>query len=79
MQGPPEGGGPRLTLEQSEELTRRIVGADGLNDARTVLEDAPEEVLGRRNRWAMVDALVGAASAANEEVIRYKRELGLED
>jgi hypothetical protein len=39
----------------------------------------PRRLSGRVNRWIMVDALAGAAKAANEEVESYRRERGLRD
>lgn len=77
--GPPEPGEPALTLEQAQELTRLIVRADSFVNARTVLEDAPEDVLGLFDRWVIVNALAGAADEANEEASRYREKLGLKD
>jgi len=68
-------GEPRLTSEQSEELTRRIIRADSFVNARTALEDLPDDAL--RDKWTTIHALVVAADEANEEVVRYKAELGL--
>jgi hypothetical protein len=67
-----------LAWEEEEELARRIVLADALNDARMVLEDLPGELLKLRDRWATVDALATAAETANEKVDRYKRSAGLD-
>jgi predicted DNA-binding WGR domain protein len=66
-----------LTRNQSERLAGLINDADSFVDARTLVEDTPPEVLLRRDRWVMVDALDRAANAANEEVERYKEEIGL--
>ncbi len=76
-QGPPEPGEITLTLNQAEELARRIMRADALNDARTTLEDLDEDVLRLRDKWATIDALALAATDANEDVGRYKEEIGL--
>jgi hypothetical protein len=52
--------------------------ADALNDARRVLEDADEDALHLPDKWAAIDALALAAADANEEVSRYKEELGIQ-
>lgn len=78
-QGPPEEGEPVLTLEQSEKLARILTRTDSFVNARTLVEDAPEEVLEQRDRWAIVDALEMAAVEAGEEFERYKEEIGLKD
>ena len=74
--GPPKAGEPSLTLQQAAELARLIARADSFVDARTLVEDAPDDVLQLRDRWVMVDALDVAAQEANEEVDRYKEALG---
>jgi hypothetical protein len=76
QQGPPEEGEPSLTLEQAEELARLIVRADSFGNARTALEDAPEETLGLRDRWVIVDALASAAQEASNDAARYREALG---
>ena len=73
-QGPPEGNEPRLTPKQSEELTRLILRGDSFVNARTVLEDLPEDAL--KDKWVTIHTLVVAADEANEEVMRYKAGLG---
>ncbi len=78
-QGPPEEGEPSLTLEQSEELIRRIIRADSFANARALLEDLPAESIGNYDRWLIVDALANATTTASEEAARYKREIGLKD
>jgi hypothetical protein len=55
-----------------------MLRVDALMNTRTFLEDLPNEVLGGHERWLMVDALCDAYDAANEEVNRYRREVGLE-
>jgi hypothetical protein len=75
--GPPEPGEVTLSLEQEEEIVRRMMRADALNDARRVLEDLSEDVLKLRDKWATIDALALAADDANEEVSRYKEDLGI--
>ena len=73
--GPPEEGEPRLTPEQSELLTQLIIRADSFVNARAALEDLPDEAVS--DRWVTIHALVTAADEANEEVNRYKAELGI--
>jgi hypothetical protein len=69
---------PELTYEQREKLARLMLRADALMNTRTLLEDLPDEALGGHERWLMVDAICDAYDAANEEVERYKLELGLD-
>jgi hypothetical protein len=71
-------GEPNLTYEQREKLARLMLRVDALMNTRTLLEDLPDEVLGGHERWVMVDAICDAYDAANEEVERYKLELGLD-
>jgi hypothetical protein len=66
------------TPETNLELARHIARAAALNDARSVFEDFPEELLKVRDRWLVVDALETAAGEASEEVSRYKRSAGLD-
>ncbi len=72
----PEEGKPSLTLQQVAELTRLIAQADSFFDARTLLEDAPDDVSAAARSVGEVDALDVAAEEANEEVNRYKEALG---
>lgn len=60
--------------EAQLEISRRIVHADALNDARRVFEDFPEELLKVRDKWLVVDALADAVGDASDEVNRFKRE-----
>ena len=65
-----------LTLQQAAELTRLIDQADSFFDARTLLEDTPDDVSTAARSVGEVDALDVAAEEANEEVNRYKEALG---
>jgi hypothetical protein len=65
-------------LEQEEEFARPIMRADALNDARRVLEDLDESSLKLRDKWTTIDLLANAAANANEEVSRYREELGIQ-
>jgi hypothetical protein len=49
---------------------------EALNSARAVLEDANEDDVKLRDKWATVDALALAATEAHEEVMRLREELG---
>jgi hypothetical protein len=71
-------GEPSLTYERREKLARLMLRVDALMNTRTFLEDLPDEVLGGHERWLMVDAICDAYDAANKEVERYRREIGLE-
>jgi hypothetical protein len=70
--------------EQAEanlEITRRIMHADALANARAIFEDLPEglleTVLKRVDKWLIIDALDTATTEASEEAERYKREARL--
>lgn len=68
--------GTSLSLEQEEELARLMVREEALNNARTIFEDADEEDLELRDKWATIDALALAADDAHEEFMRLCEELG---
>jgi hypothetical protein len=42
-----------------------------------MLEDAPEEMFGARNRWLIVSAPQQVAESATEEPGIYKEEIGI--
>ncbi len=68
----------RLTPEQSERLAVLVARSDAFADTRTLVEDAPEDVLGLRDRWLIVDALTRASEEAGAEHVSYKSEIGLD-
>jgi hypothetical protein len=71
------GPGERITDEAAEEFAEVALRADALADARGTLEDAPEEVFGRRDRWQIVAGLAASVEAVNEEHDRCKQRIGL--
>lgn len=78
LQGPPGEGKPSLAPEQLDKLARLVTKAGSFVDARTLVENAPKEVLEQRDRWVIVDVLDTAAEKADEELGRYKAELGFD-
>lgn len=76
QEGPPKPGEPSLTVEESLERTRRLIRSDAVTNARTMLEDTPEDKFGAHDKWVIVAALNAAARAAGEEYRRYHREGG---
>jgi hypothetical protein len=57
-------------------LNQAFIGVPAAPKKQAILEDLPEDH-GLTERWAAVDVLATAANEANEEVGRYRRELGL--
>jgi hypothetical protein len=53
------------------------VRSDALIDALVMLEDAPEEMFGSRDRWLIVAALQVVAERESEELGIYKEEIGI--
>jgi hypothetical protein len=67
-----------LAPEQAERLAVLLLRSDALNNARAILEDLPEKTFVAHVRWEIVAPLKLMGEEVNEEVSRYKREIGLE-
>jgi hypothetical protein len=68
-----------LSREQAERLAVLLLRSDALNNARTILEDLPEETFVATVRWEITAALKLMSEETAAEVRRYKRGIGLAD
>lgn len=66
----------RLSFEQAERMAALLIRCDGLANACTKLQDAPEDTFGALDKWLIVDTLAKASSAASEDYERYQRGIG---
>jgi hypothetical protein len=66
-----------LTEHQARYLATVWLRSDALIDALVVLEDAPAELFGTRDRWTIVAALQKVVEFASEEFRLYKEEIGI--
>jgi hypothetical protein len=69
--------GERLAPEGAREFTELFERLSSLGDAITILENAPEEIFGRRGRWHIIAGLLAVKETVSDEVDRCRREIGL--